>query len=341
MIYSHIPETSNLRGLRYQFVIFCAAMTLLISDVESSDSADEPNRFAIEVKSSLDDTTQPSYVILPGNYESDEDARPLLVSLHTWSGDLHQRNETLEAAANDEGWIYLFPNFRGVNDDPAACGSELAQRDILDAVDHCLKAYRVDRSRIYLTGVSGGGHMTLLMAGRYPDRWAAASAWVGISDLSAWHELHSARGSRYAEMMEACCSGKPGDSDETARRYRERSPLTYLTDAGDLPLDIAAGIHDGHEGSVPIRHSLDAFNAVAASNGMSTINESEIMELSQKNGRLKEPQPSDQVSDEALGRDIHLRRQSGQCRVTIFEGGHEGITSAAVDWLKRHRRKSN
>ena len=40
------------------------------------------------------------------------------------------------------------------------------RQDILDAVDWVLKRYPVDEKRIYLTGTSGGGHMSMLMAGR-------------------------------------------------------------------------------------------------------------------------------------------------------------------------------
>ena len=72
----------------------------------------------------------------------------------------------------------------------------------------------VDRQRIYLTGVSGGGHMTMLMVGRHPQPWAAASAWVGISDLRTWHARHAT--GKYGLMMRKCCGGKPGDSTEVS-----------------------------------------------------------------------------------------------------------------------------
>ena len=143
----------------------------------------------IEVESSQDGTLQPSRVWAP---ESAVDSRtPLLVSLHTWSSDYRQDRSRWLAEAASRGWIYIQPNFRGRNDHPEACGSHLAQHDVLDALDWCLAEYEVDTERIYLAGVSGGGHMTMLMAGRYPAMWAAASAWVGISDLAAWHRKHA------------------------------------------------------------------------------------------------------------------------------------------------------
>lgn len=293
-------------------------------------------RKRVSVKSTLDGTDQPCYVIEPDGFDADGEAVPLLVSLHTWSGNLEQRNKSLEAEADKLGWIYLFPNFRGVNRHPDACGSEKAQQDILDAVAWAQQSYPIDRTRIYLTGVSGGGHMTMLMVGRHPEIWAAASAWVGISDLAAWHQRHA--GGRYGEMMRACCGGAPEDSEKAKEQYRRRSPLTWLSRAAKVPVDIAAGVHDGHKGSVPVRHSLEGFNEIAKAVKAAPVSEEEIVQISRANGRLENPQPSDGAVDATFGRVIHLRRHAGQSRVTIFEGRHEGISTAAIAWLKRHQK---
>ena len=88
--------------------------------------------------------------------------------------------------------------------------------------------------------------------------------------------------------------------------------------------------------------TADAFNAVASASGHATVAEAEIRELSEGAGlgRLSKPQPSDSEEDAALGREIHLRRTAGRARVTIFEGGHEGIGRAAVDWLRRFTKDS-
>jgi len=296
-------------------------------------------RSKVLIKSSVDQTEQPSYVLLPDGFASDGEPVPLLVSLHSWSGDLEQRNEPLETLANARGWICLLPNFRGRNDHPEACGSEIAQQDILDAVEWVKANYPVDRRRIYLTGSSGGGHMTMMMVGRHPNVWAAASAWVGISDLAAWYQKHSAEDDGYGQMMQKVCGGKPGVSDAIDQQYRQRSPLTYLHQAVGVPLDIAAGVHDGYTGSVPVRHSLEAFNAIAKADGSTAITEDEIEQISRPDGRLDSPHASDQVADASFGREIYLRRHAKHSRVTIFEGGHEGIATAAVAWLAQHRKE--
>lgn len=293
-------------------------------------------RIRVEVESTIDGTRQPSYVILPDGFDARGKKRPLLVSLHSWSRDLEHRQTTLEAEANRLGWIYLYPNFRGPNNHPDACGSLKAQQDILDAVDWARDTYPVDDQRIYLTGVSGGGHMTMLMVGRHPEIWAAASAWVGISDLATWHEFHNRTRSNYALMMENSCGGKPGDSPSVDAEYRARSPITYMHRAVDVPVDIAAGVHDGHSGSVPISQALRAFNAIAVAAKATPISQDEIRQISRPAGRLAQKLESDRVRDESLGREIHLRRHAGKSRVTVFEGGHEGNSEAAINWLGRH-----
>ncbi len=295
---------------------------------------DAGERTKVSIKSTADGSEQPCYVILPDGFDATGEPVPLLVSLHTWSGNVEQRNKPLEQLADERGWIYVFPHFRGPNSHPDACGSAKAQQDILDAVAWAKAKYPVDPKRVYLTGVSGGGHMTMLMVGCHPDIWTAASAWVGIGDLAAWHNRHAK--SRYGAMARESCGGAPGDSDEVDRQYRDRSPVTHLHRAKDMPLEIAAGVHDGHRGSVPIRHSLGAFNTIARAAGATPIGEEEIVQLSRKDGRLDNPLASDQVEDPTFGRKIYLHRHAGPARVTIFEGGHEGIAAAAVEWLARH-----
>ena len=318
----------------YRFRIPTVLIAGIVLGVLATDSFAAGQREKVFIASSADGSEQPCYLILPEAFDANGPPLPLLVSLHTWSGDVEQRDLKMEEEANRRGWIYLWPHFRGPNQAPDACGSEKARQDILDAVDWVLEHYPVDRKRIYLTGASGGGHMAMLMAGRDPQRWTAVSAWVGISDLPAWHARHA--GTRYGAMLRASCGGAPGESTQIDEQYRLRSPKTWLDRAVEVPLDLAAGVHDGHQGSVPIRHTLDAFNLVAAAQGRPVVTEEEIVQLSRPDGRLEQPQASDREKDPSLGRAIYLRRTSGQARVTIFEGGHERVARAAAEWLARH-----
>jgi acetyl esterase/lipase len=289
-----------------------------------------PGRHRIEVRSSVDGSVQPSYLYLPPLPSRPGAQMPLAVMLHTWSFDLEQRDTTVEAEARARGWILLSPNFRGKNDHPEACGSRLAQQDILDAVASVRASYAVDARRIYVLGLSGGGYLTMLVAAKHPDLWAAASAWVGISDLREWYAAHG--GDNYGRMMRACLGGAPEESDSIGAEYRDRSPITYLTPTVRVPLDIAAGRFDS---TVAVSHSLRAFQAIAPS----ALSNREIESLVAPGPGLIAPAAADTASDRVLGRRVYLRRVAGPHRVTVFEGGHEWLPRAAIDWLAKQQKR--
>ena len=307
-------------------------------------------RERVEIKSTADGSMQPSFITVPTGYTPAAGAKGVLVNVHSWSGDLNQRAPELEVGANALGLIYLAPNFRGMNNQPEACGSRLAQQDVLDALDYVLTHYRIAPGCVLLTGSSGGGHMTMQLAGNHPERWTAASAWVGISDLAAWHKLHES--DKYGAMLRGVCGGAPCTNAAVDEEYRFRSPKTHLARAVDVPLEIAAGIYDGHAGSVPVRQSLEAFNVVAAANEAraasadattaaksQVIDEATIAKLGSAPWRLNAPTADGEQLDPMYDRTIYFRHTSGNCRVTLFEGGHERLDLAALEWLMTHAKK--
>lgn len=289
----------------------------------------------MSVTSSMDGTEQPSYIILPPGFEPDGVPVPVVVSLHTWSGNLEQRNAELEASVAERGWIYLFPDFRGVNDHPEACASELSRRDVIDVLDWVMARCPVDDNRVYLTGMSGGGYMTLAMVESYPDRWTAASAWVPLSDLRSWYDFHARDG--YGEMTRSCLGGDPAKEPGVVEEMIRRSPIHQLARGRDVALDINAGRFDGHNGaSIPVWHSLAAFNVLAESHGVDVVSDAEIAQLSRHDPHLDDPRDGDEVYDSAYDRRVFLRRTAGKARVSIFDGGHEGIASGAMAWFDDH-----
>ena len=305
----------------------------------TASAADLPPLQRTSTVSSIDGKTQPVLYWAPKS--ATQQPTTLFVFLHSWSSDYRQDNSKWQAEAVKRGWIYLHPNFRGVNNSQNACGSRLARQDVIDAVHKAKQMFNVDHNRVYLAGVSGGGHMTMLMSGHHANEFSAASAWVGISDMPEWYHFHVKNGQpqRYAKMILQCFGGPPGTSAEIDRQYKDRSPLFHMHKVGDLPLDIFAGVNDGHTGSVPVRHSLRAFNRMAASHGNPTVSDEEMEQL-WTDRRLSSPTKSDQQTDNTLGREILLRRTSNSSRVTIFEGGHESLPVAACDWLQQHRRST-
>lgn len=278
-----------------------------------------------------DETSQPAMFYAPKS----EKPVPLLVALHTWSGDYKQENIEYAKWCIDKNWGIIHPNFRGPNWDPDAAGSDKVVKDILSAVDYAKANANIDTQRIYLVGGSGGGHASLLMAGRATEVWAGVSAWVPITDLRQWYMECKKAGLDYAEHIVKSCCGRPDDSFAVDFEYKSRSPITYLKNAKKLALDINAGITDGHTGSVPISHSLKAFNVVVAEKDRFLEEDIQyFVEKAQVPPNLQKP-----ITDSLYGENPPLfRRQSGNARITIFDGGHDMVHEAALTWLSRQQK---
>lgn len=288
----------------------------------------------IKYPSKADNTEQPAMFFTPDSKEK----KPLLVALHSWSADYKQTSQAPYAEwCITNGWAFIHPNFRGPNNKPEACGSEFVVQDILSAVEFAQKETNIDPQRIYLVGASGGGYATLLMAGRAPELWAAASAWVPISDLKAWHEESTRKKQKYAKDIEQACGGVPEAGSKAEAEAKKRSALTYLAQAKNLKVSINAGIHDGHTGSVPISHTLRAFNLLA--DPKDKLTEEEITYFTEKSKvppSVKDTVPNDPYHGE---KKVLFRRESANVRVTIFEGTHEGLPEPALNWLKEQKKR--
>ena len=285
--------------------------------------------------SSADNTRQPMMFYKPNL----DEPRPLLVALHSWSEGYKQSASVIYsewAIAND--WIFVHPHFRGPNVKPEATGSDLVIGDVLSAIEYAKKNAQVDESRIYSVGWSGGGFLGLLLAGRSPEIWAGVSAWVPISNLNAWYEESRRLGTKYARHIQASCGGRPTGDTPAASECRKRSPVSYLERAQAVPIDINHGIRDGRNAAdpVPITQSLRAFNLLAEPQDHFTEEEIEYFaRQSQVPGSLK----SETTDPDYGGLKILYRRQSGNVRITIFDGAHDKNTEAAFKWLNKQRRK--
>ncbi len=281
----------------------------------------------IQFLSAADNSMQSAMFYNPGV----EMSVPMVVALHSWSGDYTQQtHKAIEDWCVSKGWAYLHPDFRGRNRKPEATGSELAVQDIVSSVEYAKKSARIDSSAIYLVGTSGGGYAFLLMAGRHPELWAGVSAWVPIFDLKAWYFETKKRELRYTGEIAASCGGAPGDSPDVDAEYWKRSPLAYMENAEGVNLHINTGIRDGHNGSVPISHSLLAFNAVA--DRKDRLSKRQIKQFV-KTAEVPKSLRSD-ISDASYGEKQPLfRRNSGKATVTVFDGAHELVSSAAIAWI--------
>jgi dienelactone hydrolase len=311
---------------------------LLTSACASIHSANKPKKNPwpkevkeITYKSSADDTMQPAMYYAP---ETDKKI-PLLVALHTWSGNHKQGGSAGYARwCVAKKWAFIHPNFRGPNWTPQAMGSELVVKDIVSAVDYAKKHSNIDENRIYLIGGSGGGYASLLMAGRHPEIWAGVSSWCPISDLKKWHSECKAAKRGYYKHIEKSCQGVPGQDPKADEECRKRSAITYLKNAKGVNLEISTGIHDGHAGSVPISQTLEAFNEVCKPEDK--ISEEDILFFVKE--QKTPPALTKESGGKLEGRDIHFRRTSDKVRVTIFEGAHNIMHNPGLNWLDAQRK---
>jgi len=336
------PKVVAVPGVQFgvSVVVLCAVFGAVLGTGEAMNVVDAAEVWpdsvrTIKYAASVDNSDQPMLVYTAKS----DNKRPLLVGLHTWSGSFSQAGGEVACArwCIENDWHFIHPDFRGPNWTPDGCGSDKAVQDIIDAVDYMKANHNIATDRIYLVGASGGGHASILMAGRAPEIWAGVSSWVPISDIRAWWEQkREGRQSGYADHIEKAVGGRPDDNETAAQECIKRSPLTYLKNAASVNLDINAGITDGHEGgSVPFTHSLYAFNEVVPKQDQ--ISDDFI-------GSFYEAQQlpagiSKANADALFGeKSVVFRRTSGNTRVTIFQGGHEIIHEAALNWLAAQRK---
>ncbi len=314
--------------------MLCAAGTLAEPQFKPAPEGWPEEVKSIKYPAGVDGTRQPMLLYTAKAKEK----RPLLVGLHTWSSNYTQAGgETAYARwCMENDWHFIHPDFRGPNWTPDACGSEKVVQDLVDAVEYMKNNYNVDANRIYLIGASGGGYASILMAARTPDIWAGVSAWVPISDIRAWWEQKSAQKSRYAIDIEKSVGGRPDQSAKAAQECVRRSPLTYLSRATGVNLDINAGITDGHKGgSVPFTHSLYAFNQVVPEKDRI---DPKVIEEFYENQELPASLPKADVDPLYGKKKVIFRKISNNTRVTIFQSGHDIVHQAALNWLARQRK---
>ncbi len=255
--------------------------------------------------------------------------RPLLVVLHSWTAGYENRAGIPYAQwAQQRGWAMIQPDFRGAFDDPQATGSDVAVRDVLDAIDFAARNPGVDRERVFAIGFSGGGMMSLLLAGRHPERFRGLASWVPVYDLIAWHRRADRH---YPGEIEASCGGDPTESVAAAAQCERRSPRAHLhrARAAGVPVYIGHGLGDT---VVPPDHALRAFNRLAAARdavppdvvAAAAVNTLPARVRGSVRGTtfFRAPDPP-----------VAFARQAGPVRVVLFEGDHDMVYHPALEWM--------
>lgn len=326
--------------MRQSHILLIAGLFLIVNSIFAQETTrwDDaisknwpPEASVIEIPSTLDEEKQPAII-----YEASGDQlRPLVISLHTWSGGFEQQDSLIFTCIR-KNYHYIHPHFRGPNRTFKACGSEYAIQDIDDAISYCLEKFNVDRENIHVIGASGGGYATLLtyMKTRHPVK--SFSAWVPISDIEKWYYQSKGRQNKYAHDIAMATTGVSIRNGVNLfpdlGEARKRSPIFMTTPVASREsarLFIYAGIHDGYSGSVPISHSLEMYNKVVADFGTKSqddfISQEEIIFL--LSARTFPYHQHGNLGD----RKVHFTKSyHGRVSVTIFEGTHEMLTKIAL-----------
>lgn len=252
--------------------------------------------------------------------------QPLMVRLHDWSSDYRKIDQiSIIAAKHDVNYIH--PNFQGPNNHPNACGSDKVIEDIDNAIDYAIQNGNVDDSKIYVFGVSGGGHATLChFMKSTKHKINTYMAWVPITDLEDWYYESLGRKNHYHKDILAVTRSKGKlNVDEAKRRspYHMETPKEKLL---DTKLKLYTGIHDGYTGEVPITHTLKFYNKLAREHNEALISSDDILYLLEKRrGRS--------IDRNIGGKDVHYYSKFGNVEVTVFEGGHTIVGGYAIKEL--------
>ncbi|MDD2382322.1 MAG: prolyl oligopeptidase family serine peptidase, partial [Mariniphaga sp.] len=279
----------------------------------------------VDIESSADKSIQKSYFLKSKSKE----VKPLIVSLHTWSGYYNQQDDLAEICKHKD-LNYIHPDFRGANLTIDACCSELALTDIDDAITYAIRNSNVDTTKIYVIGVSGGGYATLSTFMKSKHKIKKFSAWASITDLIAWYNESKIRNNNYAKNILDCTGSKNEVNIESAK---QRSPLYWNTPTEKIEstkLFIYAGIYDGIQGSVPITHSINFYNKLLID--MSVSDTLKCVTTLEKLKLLEKRKPLGEFGDIA-DRKICLKKEFGNVCLIIFEGNHEMLTEYAINEL--------
>ncbi|MBA1349824.1 MULTISPECIES: PHB depolymerase family esterase [unclassified Rhizobium] len=128
----------------------------------------------------------------------------LVVVLH----GCRQTPESLDSAAGfsklakDRGFVLLYPEQRSANNSqrcfnwfrPSAVARDRGEMlSIKQMIEHTCEKHRIDRSRIFIAGLSAGGAMTAALVANYPPLFAGAAIIAGMPVGSARDAMSALR----------------------------------------------------------------------------------------------------------------------------------------------------
>jgi predicted peptidase len=172
-------------------LVTCLAVTLTLSAESPTPGKQVPASATVKVKSDGQerDATLRFFVALPADYDKDQAKRwPLVLFLH----GAGERGDDLEivkkhgppklvAQGKEFPFVLISPQ--------CPSGTRWNPHELANLLDHAANTYRIDRQRIYVTGLSMGGAGTWSLLAEYPGKCAAAIPICGRGDVAAAEKL--------------------------------------------------------------------------------------------------------------------------------------------------------
>jgi len=195
-------------------------------------------------RSELDGKLQPYVAYVPPSHKQDGAALPMIVSFH---GLTHQAEHALRAVIGqatqedenpDSSARHLpgFSNMGAILVAPWGYGKsgprQLGENDILRVIDEMKAAYRVDPTRVSITGYSLGGTVAFALPLHYPSIFSAAAPLCGYPNLTTYQSVKDVPHSGFEDAM-------------IARRFLGN----YAANGMYVPLHIVHGGQDGPQRS--------------------------------------------------------------------------------------------
>jgi dienelactone hydrolase len=148
------------------------------ADSETDETADagEENNMQVRYRTPDGET---GFLYLPPSYtDSGEKTYPLVIMMNGTAQDpVHDAEGTgWVDLAGKEDILLLVPEY----DDYATYSNVNTLISVLDYIED---VYPVDKARVYSTGFSNGGAMSVALASEYPERFAAISAYGWMVDM--------------------------------------------------------------------------------------------------------------------------------------------------------------
>jgi len=152
--------------------------------------------------SDIDLSPQPYFVYVPTSYDGAKPF-PVLIFLHGYDYYIDKINwqETmyspdLEKLGENQGYIVVMPYARS-NTEFMGIGED----DVLHVLDLVKKQYRVDDSRVIISGASMGGSGAYTIAAHYPHLFAGVFTITGRVDYYKWMRIEKTALPRFKQVQ--------------------------------------------------------------------------------------------------------------------------------------------